>query len=228
LLHRLTGNHYRDFLSHDLPKLPEAVPLAVRARVWCMRDAASAQFSLAVRDIPSNTRHDPPDSNPLDIYLWGRLNTLALAAPVDNEETLHHRTVDACQSMRNCPAISERTRRSVSRTALNLMVDILGTFYKCTHKLNVFGHMLTWTFLVCGTRAKILSTPSVTSCIYIYVYVCMYIHWTRQFCCSPFRKAVSDLWTPLKGVLRVQAVRQYSIQGRCYTGARWSRALWVS
>jgi hypothetical protein len=27
LPHRFTGNHYRDFLSHDLPKLLEAVPL---------------------------------------------------------------------------------------------------------------------------------------------------------------------------------------------------------
>jgi hypothetical protein len=31
LPHRLTGNHYRDFLLHDLPKLLEAVPLPVRA-----------------------------------------------------------------------------------------------------------------------------------------------------------------------------------------------------
>jgi hypothetical protein len=55
----------------------------------------------------------------------------------------------------------------VSRRALNLMEDILDTYYKCTfsaitHKLNVSGHMLMWTFflvLVCGTRAQSLSTP---------------------------------------------------------------------
>jgi hypothetical protein len=35
LPYRLTGNHL-----HDLPKLLEAVPLAVRARVWYMHDGA--------------------------------------------------------------------------------------------------------------------------------------------------------------------------------------------
>jgi hypothetical protein len=47
----------------------------------------------------------------------------------------------------------------VSRRALNLMKNILSTYYKCvlsaaTHKLNISGQMLTWTFspvLVCGT-----------------------------------------------------------------------------
>jgi hypothetical protein len=29
--YRLIGNHYRDFLSHDLPKLLEDAPLAVTA-----------------------------------------------------------------------------------------------------------------------------------------------------------------------------------------------------
>jgi hypothetical protein len=51
----------------------------------------------------------------------------------------------------------------VSRCALNLMKDILSTYYKYT--LPVTGHMLIWTFLlvlVCGTRAQNLSAPSVT------------------------------------------------------------------
>jgi hypothetical protein len=30
------------------------------------------------------------------------------AAPVDNEEALHHRTVDACQTIRNCPGVFGR------------------------------------------------------------------------------------------------------------------------
>jgi hypothetical protein len=71
--------------------------------------------------------------------------TLVRAAPVDDEEALHHR---------NCPG------------ALNLMVDILGTFYKRTHKLNVVGHMSIWTFLVCGPRAKTLPA----FCIYRNIY----------------------------------------------------------
>jgi hypothetical protein len=48
---------------------------------------------------------------------------------------------------------------------LNLMENILSTYYECTlsagtHKLNVSGHMLIRTFvlvLVCGTRAQSLS-----------------------------------------------------------------------
>jgi hypothetical protein len=50
LPHRLTRNHYRDFLSHDLPKLLEDVPLAVRARMWYMHDGAPTHISCAVRE----------------------------------------------------------------------------------------------------------------------------------------------------------------------------------
>jgi hypothetical protein len=38
LPHRLTDNHYRDFLLHDLPKLLPDVPLAVRTRMWYLHD----------------------------------------------------------------------------------------------------------------------------------------------------------------------------------------------
>jgi hypothetical protein len=51
LPHRLTGNHYRDFLLRDLPKLLEDVPLAVRAQMWYIHDGAPAHFSRAVRDV---------------------------------------------------------------------------------------------------------------------------------------------------------------------------------
>jgi hypothetical protein len=36
LPHQLTGNHYRDFISHDLPKLLETVPLAEHECGTCM------------------------------------------------------------------------------------------------------------------------------------------------------------------------------------------------
>jgi hypothetical protein len=58
LPHRLTGNYYRDFLSHDLPKLLEDIPLVVRARMQYMHDGAPAYFSRAVRDVLSNTCHE--------------------------------------------------------------------------------------------------------------------------------------------------------------------------
>jgi hypothetical protein len=37
------------------------------------------------------------------------------AVPVDNEEALHHRILDACQTIRNYPGVSERTRSSMLR-----------------------------------------------------------------------------------------------------------------
>jgi hypothetical protein len=80
-----------------------------------------------VRDVISNTYRDrwtgrggptawPPCSpvlNPLDFYLVGRLTTLVYAAPAENEEA--HRTVDACQTIRNCSGIFEWVRRSMMR-----------------------------------------------------------------------------------------------------------------
>jgi hypothetical protein len=57
--------------------------------------------------------------------------------------------------------------RRVERGALDLMEDILSTYYKCTlsattHKFIVSGHMLILTFFlvwVCGTRVQNLSAP---------------------------------------------------------------------
>jgi hypothetical protein len=94
-----------------------------------MRDGAPAHFSRAVRDVLSQTYHEgwirsggptawpplSPDLIPLDFDLWGKMETLVSAAPVDNEERLHHRSVDACQTIRVYPDISERMRRSMMR-----------------------------------------------------------------------------------------------------------------
>jgi hypothetical protein len=119
----------QNFLSHEPPRLLEDAPLAVRARMWYMHEGAPAHFSRAVRDVLSSTYHDrrtgrggpiawPPRSPHLihlNFYLWGHLNPLVYAAPVDNEEALQHRTVDACQTIRNFPGVFPRTRRSVMR-----------------------------------------------------------------------------------------------------------------
>jgi hypothetical protein len=40
---------------------------------------------------------------------------LRYAAPFDNEKALHHRIVDACQTIRNYAGIFERMRRSTMR-----------------------------------------------------------------------------------------------------------------
>jgi hypothetical protein len=97
--------------------------------MWYMHDGPSAHFSRAVRDVLSISYHGrwigrggptawpprPTDLNPLDFSLWGHLKALVYAAPVDNEETLYHRTVDVCQTIRYYPAIFERMRRSMMR-----------------------------------------------------------------------------------------------------------------
>jgi hypothetical protein len=137
-----------------------------------------------VRDVLSNSYHDgwigtggpiawparSPDLNPLDFYLWGHLNTLAYAAPVDNEETLHHRTVDACQTINNYPGNFEwmlRSMMSLVKACIEFHGGDVEHFYKCTlsvtaHKSNVSGHMLIWIVflvLVRETRFQNLSAP---------------------------------------------------------------------
>ena len=45
-------------------------------------------------------------------YLWGHLETLVYAASTENEETLHHVTSFACQTMHICSLIFETVRNS--------------------------------------------------------------------------------------------------------------------
>jgi hypothetical protein len=95
-----------------------------------MHDGALAHFSRAVFDVLSYTQHDrligrggptawlprSPDLNPLDFYMSRRLNTLVYAAPVDNDEALHHRIVDAWQLPRHLGmdvAVHDETCRGV-------------------------------------------------------------------------------------------------------------------
>jgi hypothetical protein len=71
-----------------------------------------------------------PDLNLLDLHLWGHLKTLVCAAPLDNEEALHHRTVDACQAIRNCPGIIALMWLSMIRrveACIGSQKDILNT-----------------------------------------------------------------------------------------------------
>jgi hypothetical protein len=140
--HRLTGNHYRDFLLHDLSKLQEDVPLAVRARMCNMHKGAPAHFCRAVWDVLCNTYHDrwigsggrtewparSLDLNQLEFYLWWHLKPLVYSSSVDNEEALHRRILDACQTIRNYPCTFVRMLRPIMRRALNLIDDNLGTW----------------------------------------------------------------------------------------------------
>jgi hypothetical protein len=119
-----------------------------------MHDGAPAHFSRAVRDVLSNTYHDQwigrggpaawpplsPDLNPLDFYLSEHLKALVYAAPVDNEEALHHRIVDACQTIRNYPGIFGRMRRSMLR-----LVDV--TRKQVTQNYRLFNYQLYANFI---------------------------------------------------------------------------------
>jgi hypothetical protein len=191
LSHRLTGSHYRDFLLHDLPKLLEDVPLAVRARMWYMRDGASAHFSRAVRDVPSNTYHNrwigregltacpprSPDFNPLHIYLWRHLKALVYAAPVDNQDALHHRNVDACQTIRNYPGISERMWRSVNRRVEECTESHEGHFqhlqmypFSCNSQIKYFRTHLHTNMFSCFGMWNSCQSLSATFGYILYIY----------------------------------------------------------
>jgi hypothetical protein len=168
--HRLRGRLYRDFLLHDLPKLLEDVPLAVRARMWYMHDGAPAHFSRAGRDVLSNTYHnrwigrEGPNAwpHPLDFCTWGHLKFFCMQFLLTIKR---HFTIALCTPARlsaTAPAYLNGCGVpwwDVSRCALYLMENILstcynGTFAALSHILKVFGHMLVWIFflvLVYGT-----------------------------------------------------------------------------
>jgi hypothetical protein len=56
-----------------------------------------------------------PHMNHLDVYLWGHLKTVVYAVPVDNEETLYHHILNACQTICNYPRILKRMQWSMIR-----------------------------------------------------------------------------------------------------------------
>jgi hypothetical protein len=147
LSHRLTGNPCRDFPLHYPPKLLEDVQLvAEHGCGTCM------MVFRAVRDVLSNTSHDrwidtggptawpprsTPDLNPPDFYLWRHLNTLVYAAPVDNEVTLHHRIVDACQTIRSYPGIFERMWQSLMRRVEACIESHAGQVYSFSYNSQI-------------------------------------------------------------------------------------------
>jgi hypothetical protein len=59
----------------------------------------------------------PTRFKPSEFLPAGTPKNLVYAAPVDNEETLHHCITDACQTIRNCPDVFERMLRSMMRRA---------------------------------------------------------------------------------------------------------------
>jgi hypothetical protein len=58
-----------------------------------------SQPILKLRGGPTAWPPRSSDLNALGFYLSGHLRTLVYAAPVDTEEALHHRIVDACHTI---------------------------------------------------------------------------------------------------------------------------------
>jgi hypothetical protein len=59
----------------------------------------------------------------------GHLKFLVHAAPVDNEEALHHRIVDACQNVHNYPGIYEQLRRAMMRR-VEACIESIGRYFE--------------------------------------------------------------------------------------------------
>jgi hypothetical protein len=98
---------------------------SISERILYMHDSAPAHFRRAAQDVPNNAYKDrgptarpprTPDLNHLGIFFLSEpLTTLVHAVAVDNEKPLHHRVVDAYQTILNCPSIFERMRWSMMR-----------------------------------------------------------------------------------------------------------------
>jgi hypothetical protein len=111
------------------------------------------------------------------------------AAPVDNEGALHHRIVDAFQTIRNYPGIFARMGQSVMRRVEACIESSGGHFERIlstiTHKLNVSGHVLTWIFFL--VLPKVCQHLSVTLAYHLvvkpYIYPigqCVHIKCSRR------------------------------------------------
>jgi hypothetical protein len=149
-----------------------------------MYDGAAEHLSRAVRDVLNNTHYDRRTSrtDPLHRPSLRQIWILWICTRGDTSEPLimqllltrkRHFTVGSFTSVRlsaTAPASLNGCCGpwwDASRRVLNLMEDILSTYYNRTlsaiaHKLNASGHMLIWTHfpvLVSGTRAQYLSSP---------------------------------------------------------------------
>jgi hypothetical protein len=130
-----------------LPRYPLTCSARATGRCTTGSQRANMIQDGAVRDVPSSSYHDrwigrastewPPRSPNFIFYLWGQLKALMYAAPVDNEEALHHRNVEACQTIRNYTGIFERMRRSMLRR-VEESIDFPGRLFNCNSQYKCF------------------------------------------------------------------------------------------
>lgn len=126
----LNGNNYLFFLQETLPNLLEDLPLFLRLNMWFMHDGAPPHFSLAVRqylntiypnrwigrgnDAPIKWPARSPDLTPCDYFLWGAIKTKVYSSPIESEEVLNLRILNAANTLRN-PAILQRVQFNFQR-----------------------------------------------------------------------------------------------------------------
>jgi hypothetical protein len=112
--------------------------------------------------------------NPLDFYLWETWSPLCMQLLLTTERYFAIALWMFVRLSATTPASLSGCGGpwwDVSRRALNLMEDILGTYYRftlsvITHKLNVSGHMLVWTFRLIFVRGTSLNL-SLTFTLYV-------------------------------------------------------------
>jgi hypothetical protein len=69
------------------------------------------------------------DLSLVEFYLWGHLKSLLYSAPIENEEIVHQRIFDGCQTMRNRPGMSESMRQSLNRR-IHVCIDLVGGHFE--------------------------------------------------------------------------------------------------
>ncbi|KAJ1531324.1 hypothetical protein ONE63_000008 [Megalurothrips usitatus] len=123
----LNGPMYLEFLQTTLEDmLEEVLPLDLWRDMWFQQDGCPAHWALAVRAyldarFPGRWigRRGPvawpprsPDLTPPDFFLWGAMEELVYASPVESEEDPMARIILAGEEIRHNPGVFERIREN--------------------------------------------------------------------------------------------------------------------
>lgn len=109
----LNGALYLNFLQNDLPRFLEELRPEQRQNLIFQQDGAPPHYSREVRawlnaNYPNWIGRGgavawparSPDLNPMDYFVWGFLKNEVYATPVQSEEDLLARIMEACRSIR--------------------------------------------------------------------------------------------------------------------------------
>lgn len=135
----MNGGSFLSFLRNMLPDLLDDLPLVIRRNIWFQMDGAPPHFARTVTDYINEVfpnrwigrGHNAPvlwpprspDLNPLDFALWGVMKDFVYMVPIENEQHLRERIVEAGEQFRLKPNIFRNIRVSLikrARTCINL------------------------------------------------------------------------------------------------------------